>query len=131
MASGGRGSLYRGDVSMWSWVAHRITGVAVLFFLWVHVLDTAVVRISPAVYDQVIASYKTPLVNLMEVGLVAAVLFHALNGLRVIAVDFWSKGTTFQRPMLWATVGVWLVVMIPGAFFMLRHTFLALFGSTT
>lgn len=129
MASGGRGTLYRGDVSMWSWVAHRITGVAVLFFLYVHVLDTALMRVAPDTYDRVIASYKTPLVNLMEVGLVAAVLFHALNGLRIIAIDFWAKGTRFQKPMLWAIVGIWLVVMVPGAYFMLKHTVESLFGT--
>ena len=94
------GTLYKGGVSMWSWVAHRITGVAVLFFLYVHVLDTALVRVSPDAYDAIIASYKTPLVNLMEVGLVGAVLFHALNGLRVMAVDFWKRGPRLQRQML-------------------------------
>ncbi len=124
------GTLYKGDISMGSWVAHRITGVAVLFFLYVHVLDTALVRVSPSAYDDVIASYKTPLVNLMEVGLVGAVLFHALNGLRIIAVDFWGKGTRYQRQMLWTTVAIWLIVMIPGMYFMLRHTFAALFGAT-
>jgi G3E family GTPase len=29
---------------MWSWVLHRITGVAIFFFLLVHILDTALVR---------------------------------------------------------------------------------------
>ena len=123
------GTLYRGDISMWPWVAHRITGVAVLFFLYVHVLDTALVRVSPAAYDAVIATYKTPLVNLMEVGLVGAVLFHALNGLRVVAVDFWDKGTKYQKQMLWGTVAVWAVVMIPATYYMTVHTFQALFGS--
>lgn len=127
--AGGKGTLYRGDVSMWSWVAHRITGVAVLFFLYVHVLDTALVRVSPSLYNEVIESYKTPVVNLLEVGLVAAVLFHALNGLRIIAVDFWAKGTRYQRPMLWATIAVWLVVMVPTVYFMTRHTLAVLFGS--
>ena len=49
----------------------RITGVAVFFFLLVHVLDTAPVRVSPDSYDRVIATYKTPIVSLLEVGLVA------------------------------------------------------------
>jgi succinate dehydrogenase / fumarate reductase cytochrome b subunit len=124
-----KGTLYRGGPGMWSWVAHRITGVAVFFFLLVHVLDTALVRVSPGAYDAVIATYKTPLVNLLEVGLVAAVLFHALNGIRIILVDFWAKGPRFQRQMLWTVVGVWLVVMLPGAFFMLKHTFENLFGA--
>ncbi len=125
------GTLYRGREGMWSWVAHRITGVAVFFFLLVHVLDTALVRVSPEAYDLIIASYKTPLVNLLEVGLVAAVLFHALNGLRVIAVDFWEKGPRYQRTMLYTIVGVWLVLMVPAAIRMLSHTFAALFGSTS
>jgi len=114
---------------MWSWVAHRITGVAVYLFLLVHVLDTALVRVDANVYDAVIASYKTPIVNLLEVGLVAAVLFHALNGIRVILVDFWSQGPRFQRAMLWVVMAVWFVLMVPGAFFMLRHTVQKMFGA--
>ena len=86
------GTLYRGREGMWSWVAHRITGVLTFFFLFAHVLDTALVRVSPESYDTVIDTYKNPFVNLMEVGLVGAVLYHALNGLRIIAVDFWEKG---------------------------------------
>jgi succinate dehydrogenase / fumarate reductase cytochrome b subunit len=105
--------------------------VAVLFFLYVHVLDTALVRVSPDAYDTVIASYKTPLVNLMEVGLVGAVLFHALNGLRIMAVDFWSRGPRMQKPMLWTVVGVWVVVMVPGIYFMLKHTVESLFGAAS
>lgn len=125
------GTLYRGGEGMWSWVAQRITGISVFFFLYVHVLDTALVRVSPEAYDLVIATYKTPIVNLLEVGLVGAVLYHALNGLRVIAVDFWSRGPRFQKQMLWGVVGVWVVVMIPGTYYMMRHTVEALFGATS
>lgn len=128
MASAPNGTLYRGREGMWTWVAQRITGVAVLFFLYVHVLDTALVRVSPEAYDTVIATYKTPIVNLLEVGLVGAVLYHALNGLRIIAVDFWSKGPKYQRAMTWVILAIWVVVMVPGVFFMLKHTFSTLFG---
>src|ERR1700755_161153 len=115
-----RGSVYRGDAGMWSWVAHRITGVLTFFFLFAHVLDTALVRVSPESYDKVIDTYKNPFVNVMELGLCGAVLYHALNGLRIIAVDFWSKGPRLQRQMLWAIVVIWVVVMVPGAYFMLQ-----------
>ena len=131
MASAPAGTLYRGGEGMWSWVAHRITGVAVFFFLFVHVLDTALVRVSPDAYDVVIATYKTPIVNLLEVGLVGAVLYHALNGIRIILVDFWAKGPRHQKAMFWTIVVVWVLVMIPGAYFMLKHTVEALFGSTS
>ena len=108
-----RRTLYRGDPGMWSWVLHRITGATIFFFLFVHVLDTALVRVSPEAYNEVVDTYKTPLVGLMEVGLVAAVLYHALNGIRVILIDFWQHGPRYQRLMLWVVAAVWLAVMIP------------------
>ncbi len=131
MASAPAGTLYRGGEGMWSWVAHRITGVAVFFFLLVHVLDTALVRVSPDAYDRVIASYKTPIVNLLEVGLVGAVLFHALNGIRIILVDFWAQGPRHQKGMFRAIVVIWVLVMVPGTYFMLKHTAEALFGGAS
>jgi succinate dehydrogenase / fumarate reductase, cytochrome b subunit len=108
-----RRSLYRGDPGMWSWVLHRITGATIFFFLFVHVLDTALVRVSPEAYNEVVNTYKTPIIGLMEVGLVAAVLYHALNGIRVILIDFWQHGPRYQRLMLWGVAAIWLAVMIP------------------
>ena len=49
----------------------------------------------------------------VPLGLVAAVLYHALNGIRVILIDFWARGTRYQRAMLWAIAVIWLVVMVP------------------
>jgi succinate dehydrogenase / fumarate reductase cytochrome b subunit len=100
---------------MWSWVLHRISGATIFFFLFVHVLDTALVRVSPQTYNEVIQTYKTPLVGLMEFGLVAAVLFHALNGIRIILIDFWSEGTRHQKTMLWIIAAIFLVVTVPAA----------------
>ncbi|WP_132993940.1 succinate dehydrogenase, cytochrome b556 subunit [Gordonia zhaorongruii] len=108
-------SLYRGDPGMWSWVLHRITGVSIFFFLFVHVLDTAVIRVDPNMYTEVINTYKTPIIGLMEIGLVFCVLYHALNGLRLILVDFWSKGAKYQRQMLWVILSVVAVVFIAAA----------------
>ncbi len=125
------GTLYRGREGMWTWVAHRVTGVLIFFFLFAHVLDTALVRVSTDSYNRIMDTYKTPLVNLMEVGLVGAVLYHALNGLRVMAIDFWSKGTRYQKQMSFVVVGVVLLVMIPGTYYMVEHTVRDLFGSSS
>jgi len=108
-----RWTLYRGDPGMWSWVLHRITGATIFFFLFVHVLDTALVRVSPEAYNAVVETYKTPIIGLMEIGLVASVLYHALNGVRVILVDFWGQGPRYQRQMLWGVAAIWLLVMVP------------------
>ena len=116
-----RRTLYRGDPGMWSWVLHRITGATIFFFLFVHVLDTALVLVSPQAYNEVVESYKTPIVGLMELGLVAAVLYHALNGVRVILVDFWAQGPRYQRQMLWGVAATWLVVMVPATVVIGKH----------
>lgn len=123
-----KGSLYRGDLGMWSWVAHRITGVLTFFYLFVHVLDTALVRVSPNAYDTVIDTYKSPIMVLFELGLLAAVLFHAFNGIRVMLVDFWSKGARYQRPMMWTVIALWLVLMIPASVSLLGKAITELFG---
>ena len=117
------GTLYRGKVGMWSWVLHRITGVAIFFFLLVHVLDTALVRLSPEAYNAVIGTYKTPIIGLAELGLVAAILYHALNGVRVILIDFWRKGVKYQNLMWWVVVAISLVLFLGFAPRHLAHVF--------
>jgi succinate dehydrogenase / fumarate reductase, cytochrome b subunit len=123
LASTPAGTLYRGREGMWSWVAHRITGVLIFFFLFVHVLDTALVRVSPEAYNSVIETYKNPVVGLLEVGLVAAVVYHAFNGLRVVLLDFWSKGPRYQKQMAWVVVALWVVLMVPFTIQHLGHVF--------
>jgi succinate dehydrogenase / fumarate reductase, cytochrome b subunit len=76
-------------------------------------LDAAMLRVSPGTYNAVIHDYQTPVVGVMEYGLVAAVVFHGLNGIRVILVDFWSQGPRYQRVMFWVVGAVFVVVMVP------------------
>ena len=118
MAGVPQGTLYRGREGMWSWVAHRITGLLIFFFLFAHVLDTALVRVSPEAYNDVIGTYKSPVVGLLEVGLVAAILFHAFNGLRVVLIDFWKHGPRFQRQLSYGVIGLWVMLFAP---FAIRH----------
>lgn len=106
------GTLYRGREGMWSWVLHRITGVAIYFFLLVHILDTSLVRVSPEAYNAVINTYKTPIMGLGETALVVAIGFHALNGLRIILIDFWSVGAKHQKVMFWIVIALWVLLLI-------------------
>ncbi|MEY2674006.1 MAG: hypothetical protein RLZZ514_571 [Actinomycetota bacterium] len=123
MPSKPAGTLYRGKIGMWSWVLHRITGVAIFFFLLVHVLDTALVRVSPEAYNAVINTYKTPIIGLAELGLVAAILFHGLNGIRVILIDFWRKGAKYQNVMFWVVIAIALAIFAVFAPRHLSHVF--------
>lgn len=112
------GTLYRGNEGMWSWVLHRITGVAIYFFLLVHVLDTALIRVSPEAYNAVMSVYKNPIMGLGEIVLVGAVVLHALNGLRIILVDVWPWATRHQRLLFWVVAGLVAVLM---AYFVPNH----------
>ncbi len=106
------GTLYRGREGMWSWVLHRITGVGIYFFLLVHILDTALVRVSPEAYNAVIGAYQTPFMGVAEIALVAAIVFHAFNGLRIILVDFWNIGAKHHVAIFYVVIGLWVVTML-------------------
>jgi succinate dehydrogenase / fumarate reductase cytochrome b subunit len=93
------------------------------------VADTALVVYRPDLYDHALTLYKSAFFRFGEVAIFFSVLFHALNGLRIIAIDFWEKGPRYQRHMSVAVVTVFVLVMAPGAYFMLEHTVRTLFGS--
>ncbi|HEX6676801.1 MAG TPA: succinate dehydrogenase, cytochrome b556 subunit [Actinomycetes bacterium] len=109
------GTLYRGREGMWTWVLHRISGVAILFYLFAHVTDQALVNVSPEAYDRVMNTYRNPFVGLLELGLAVLIIFHALNGLRIILFDFWSKGIARQRQMLWLQTVLFVLLATPAA----------------
>ena len=56
-------------------------------------------------------------------------LFHALNGIRVILVDFWSKGPKYQSRCSGSSVAIWVIVMVAGAFLHAHQRTVELFGS--
>jgi succinate dehydrogenase / fumarate reductase cytochrome b subunit len=99
-------------------VAHRITGVGILLFLFAHVVDTALVGWGPDAYNQVVAVYHHPIVQIMELGLVGAVIYHALNGLRVMIVDFWPKAALHNSRLVFATVTLFAASMVPITYLM-------------
>ncbi|MFE3755596.1 succinate dehydrogenase, cytochrome b556 subunit [Nocardia tengchongensis] len=117
-ARGGYGSAYRGGLAMWAAVGQRISGMVIYIFLLVHVADNLMLRVSPDAYDEVITSYKTIVMAIGEIGLVAALLGHALNGVRIVLIDLWGNGPRYARPMLWAVVALWVALMLP---FFARH----------
>jgi succinate dehydrogenase / fumarate reductase cytochrome b subunit len=107
------GTLYKGSPGQWSWIAHRITGVAVILFLFAHVIDTAVVGWGPTAYNRVVSVYENWVVRLLELGLVAAVLYHAINGMKIIVIDFWPSTTRYYKTMSLVSTGIFVLAMIP------------------
>ncbi len=104
---------YKGREGMWTWILHRLTGLGVLLFLVIHVVETATVIYSPATYDNFLVMYKSPFFRFAELLIFFSVLFHAVNGLRIIAQDFWPYVMQRQRELSWAAAVIVLLAMIP------------------
>ncbi|MBI4313563.1 MAG: succinate dehydrogenase, cytochrome b556 subunit [Candidatus Omnitrophica bacterium] len=116
-------TIYRGGIGQWSWIMHRLTGVGVLIFLFTHILDTALIALGPDLYNKIIAVYRWPVFGCMEIGLFAAVLYHALNGVRIILVDFWPASIDFHVRMFWIQMAIFTLIFIPVCVIMLGHVF--------
>ena len=111
---------YRGKAGQWSWLLHRLTGLGVLLFLLVHIVDTAMIGWGPGAYDTAMALYRLPGFRVGEVILAGAVLYHALNGVRIFILDFWPEATVFQKKLVYGVAALFAVIYIPCAIYMLR-----------
>jgi succinate dehydrogenase / fumarate reductase cytochrome b subunit len=118
-----RRTFYKGGSGMWSWILHRGSGLAVLGFLFLHILDTSLVMFGPNAYNRMAGIYESALFRPLEVLLMFLVIFHAFNGLRVIVVDLWTRGARYQAQLSTAVWVITLALFLPSAFIMLRPVF--------
>ncbi len=109
------GLRYRGKSGQWSWIFHRIAGLGTVFFLLLHIVDTATVYFFPDHYQTFIDLYRTPVFGVLEIVLVACLLYHGLNGLRITLFDLTPGWWTIERQARAATyVAVtFAVLMVP------------------
>jgi succinate dehydrogenase / fumarate reductase cytochrome b subunit len=103
------------ELHRWAFYLHRMTGFAVFAFLLLHVLDLATYAVSPPLYDDLHEVYGTAPMRVFECGLLFAVLFHALNGLRLIAVDLADLGLEASRRALVAAAALTLALGAGGS----------------
>jgi succinate dehydrogenase / fumarate reductase cytochrome b subunit len=116
------GTVYKGHEGQWSWIFHRITGVAVILFLFAHVVDTSLIGWGPEAYNRVTQAYENPLVRLLELGLVLSVLFHGFNGVKIMLIDFFPNLTRHIRALSITTTGLFLVTSAIATGIMLQQT---------
>ncbi len=112
---------YKGALGQWSWVLHRITGLGVVLFLTLHVIDTSWAVFYPQLYVEAIATYQTPLFTIGEFGLVACVIYHALNGLRIVIIDYKPVWWKYQQRAAMYVLGGTVIILVPVFFLMFGH----------
>ena len=111
----GRSPIYTGDAGQYAWIMHRATGIGILFFLLIHIIDIMLIGLGRDVYDHTVEFYANPFIIPMEILLVGAVIYHTLNGLRVVAVDFSATGASREKKYFWWVLIGSVVLTIPSA----------------
>jgi succinate dehydrogenase / fumarate reductase cytochrome b subunit len=115
-------TVYRGKSGQWAFVLHRITGFLVFFFLLLHIVDVSLIT-RPKLYDEVHAVYGNVLLRLFEVGLLAALLFHSLNGLRIVLVDFFPEALKSERSVFAAVMFITTALTVVGGYVIMKPFF--------
>ena len=105
---------YRWRTGMWAWALHRLTGLALVFYLVLHLYVTHYLALGPEKFNKVMNFLSHPLFKLGEIALVAAILYHGLNGLRVTLIDL-VLGIEKQKVIFWILMITGILIFIPMA----------------
>jgi len=91
--------LWKGT-GMWAWMLFRISGLVLVFYLFVHVWVISQGRVGAASLNDLFEFFDKPLLVFLDLMLVAAVLYHALNGVRILLMDF-GVGIKRHKAVFW------------------------------
>lgn len=105
--------MYRGSEGQWAFYLHRISGIGILVFLVLHVLNIASAMWGPEVSNAFMKFYHQPVFQLGLLVLIAGVLYHGFNGLRIILMDFTSWGVRYQKQLWYAAWVLFVVFYLP------------------
>jgi len=119
-----RAVTYRGREGQIAWMLHRVTGVGVFLFLALHILNIFLMSFPSDVFNSVLVLYHNLVFKLLTVfGLYLGVLYHALNGIRVMIVDFWPGAGRYQAPLWRVQMVIFVLAFVPSAAVMLTRMF--------
>ena len=119
-----RSVTYRGREGQIAWMLHRITGLGVFFFLALHIIDIFLMSFGPDTFEALLFIYHKFIFKLSIIfGLYLGALYHGLNGMRVVIIDFWPD-LGKKQAMLWRIqMVIFAVLYIPSAIIMLSSMF--------
>jgi len=114
---------YRGGAGQWAWAIHRAAGLGVLAFLLLHIFDIFLASFGPALFNELLFLYKGWLSRILEILLLFGLLYHALNGLRIILMDFFPivASRRLARNFLYMQLAIFLVLFIPAGLWMMYN----------
>ncbi len=112
---------YRGGQPMLAWLLHRITGLGIILFVAMHVFAGFFVYATTEGPTSAIANALTTLYESKPVQLIVlfAVLYHGLNGLRIVILDMWPALHRFHRQAMWLQWALFLPLWLLPSFLIL------------
>lgn len=99
------------NVGTWAWFLHRITGVILVLYLFMHFFVLGSSLAGGETFNKWLSTVQTPVFHFLEIGLAAAVAFHLLNGLRITITDFFLV-TKAHKTIFWIAITIFLILMI-------------------
>lgn len=117
----GEAPIYSGGPGQYAWVLHRASGIGVLFFLLVHIIDISLIGLGQELYDASVAFYAQPALIPMEILLVGAVVYHSLNGIRVMSIDFTKHGYRREKVSFAIVMLLTVLITLPSAWIIFSH----------
>jgi succinate dehydrogenase hydrophobic anchor subunit len=90
---------------MWAWLAQRVTAVVLIVGLLTHLVATHIFNLGHLSFLNISDRLGSTIFVVIDVSLLAAAIFHGLNGARMVVLDYWLK-TRASRLTL--TIALWL-----------------------
>ena len=96
-----------------SFVLRRLTGVTLVLYLFTHMWVIGSINQGPEVFNTRLNLVQTPFFKLAEIALLAAVVYHALDGIRLLMVN-WFKVTEYRKSLFYAVLAVSVLIVVAG-----------------
>jgi succinate dehydrogenase / fumarate reductase, cytochrome b subunit len=113
---------YRRHSGSWAWIFHRISGVALTVYLFIHIWALTGISRGRQAFTEEMEMFSSPVFMALEFLLFLPVIFHSLNGFRIVLVDL-GKGARTQHKLTMIVYGVAGVAVLVMAFLMFSHYF--------
>ncbi len=112
----------------WAWILHRITGLGLTAYIFVHIYALTTLTQGPKAFDDEMKLFSTPVFKVLEWLLFSLVLYHAFNGVRIVLVD-WANGAKYHKKILTVVYGLGVVLFIGMGILMFREPIANMFAS--
>ncbi len=119
---------YKGGVGQLSWVLHRVTGLGIFAFLLLHIIDIFLVGFDPSIFNTLAVIYHNPVMRVGHIFLFFCVLFHAVNGGRIIILDFFPVLWRHQKQSVMVAAVVFAALFIPSTLYIIYDILLGSHG---